>query len=298
MVSVHHRLWGDVSCIHQQDPMSNSHFKDLTGAAKGQSENDLINEPTSVETNSISNISEHYQHHVVTHPAGPKWRNTVFGYIREHSEVHTIFVPDVVQFLCLDYYWLNEKFVIKYFDDDWERSALILEEEGRLVSNHSPGHHRGKVAWGNIRIDDRWEGISEYKWILQVSRDRTIKYFNSILGIGLRTEDSGLEDFVAIWKGFVHKIKSNGCRIGARWELQEDQRIFLTLNVKEKMAHFQIKRPAIRKKGWAFGNRKKKQSFMCIEGKWKLPLEKGYMLNAEIENGYAVRLIDFSIVQN
>ena len=121
--------------------------------------------------------SEHVKHAKL---APQQWKDIVFGYLRRH-ETKSSRIPELVQNLCLDWYWLDEKFQIM---QEQEGNPVTLSENGHLVKNQSLT--KGEFE-GNFDITILSDGVAEYKWMFEMRADDGIEVsdVDSTLEIGM-----------------------------------------------------------------------------------------------------------------
>ncbi len=122
------------------------------------------------------------QHSAQVHSANVKWQKIVFGFIRTliaGDEIET--VPSLIYALCLDYYWLDEAFVIdcgQSFDHKIIYTVLSIEDNGQIVFNDKdwvPSNSTLNIpfqvntAFGKMEIAGDQENILAYNWMFCIN---------------------------------------------------------------------------------------------------------------------------------
>jgi len=113
------------------------------------------------------------------------FRDTVFGFIREHETAESITVSDLARHLCLHYYFLEDHLSAVAFPK--------LEDVGSLYFRHFLErlmYSKGtSLLIGCLTINlSSGEGIAEYQWTLTFDAD-TEPNNDQHLGFGIRSYD-------------------------------------------------------------------------------------------------------------
>ena len=208
------------------------------------------------------------------------FRHTVFGYIRRYEVDGYVYVPKVIKSICLDFYWLEEKFA------ENDTTLLSFEEDGRLVHNldslpiETPLFwvFGGFEAFGSIWIGADSQGISKGKWTLQIT-NRCL----NILSIGLTDGHNILHDIV------IHKDYVRGRKTGRsgrfvksaklRHEFDSFEEVIMELDLEDHTLNFNIRASSPRR--------------VRIEMR-DIP-KANYHLTVSLGRGHCLRLQDFSI---
>ena len=210
-----------------------------------------------------------------------KWKHTVFGYIRRHEVDGYIYVPEVIKNMCVDFYWLDEKFV-RVSDS----SVLHLDEGGRLIHNFSPSwvaflffrrnrNHYANRATGSVWISADSQCISKCKWTLQIIR-------GDELSIGIT--DGHIVFHIWIRKGTLRTIREDNRSGDFQYKelchgLDSLDEVIMELDVENHTLNFSVRAPP---------------RFTRHVEMRDLPIAK-YHLYAVLGTGNGLRLKDFSI---
>ncbi len=91
--------------------------------------------------------------------ADKRFKYSVFGYIREYEEDKPVNVPIMINYICLSYYLLTEKFT-KHGDE------MVLNESNETVTKTDYSYNN--TVYGGIIIDGEDDSIIEYEWKFKV----------------------------------------------------------------------------------------------------------------------------------
>lgn len=113
--------------------------------------------------------------------ASVTFKNTVFGFVREHKKDKSINTPAIIKYLILNYYLLEDRF------GDHSK-CTELQENGFIAYKNCPeGSHPSHChyidIYGCTDVGDADEGFVEYEWTIQISSK--LKCF----ALGLTTMD-------------------------------------------------------------------------------------------------------------
>ena len=217
--------------------------------------------------------------------AGTKWKESVFGFMRRYSVLECISIAPLVHYLCLDYYYLDEKFTI---DDG---CVLTMSDNDHFVTNHSANndHELSPVLYkveGNIAIHADPEGISEYKWTFGISiADFEFSKMHSISCIGIYTGNNDAK-FITFKEGKVVSCSyTNGAPYFSNvmsFELQDEDILTMKLHVTERKLYFKIFRCGV---------------VILNQCMTEVRVDEGCRFRGLIGKGLSIKLIDFSIKQ-
>ena len=214
-----------------------------------------------------------------------KWRDSVFGFIRRHAKAETLNIPILVQYLCLDFYWLDERFRVLIPNG----SPLVLSQNGRHLSNQSLDTG---VAIGNVFISADPEGVCEYKWTFEIPKCDGIKIADSPLVIGIvckpeSAEAGNVKKCIALHGGKVIKdcmdIANHIPDSMEDCQLEHHDGGNMTLDVNEKALHFGIYRGGTAMWSGSLEN---------------IPSEKGCYSVVFVGKRLSIKLTDFCIRHN
>lgn len=106
---------------------------------------------------------------------------TVFGYLRDRAKLYRINLPNLVQFLCLDYYQLVDK--------------LTYWKAGTTGKTPNPGDRVSEqTLCGVLPITCASEGVLEYQWTFKATKD-----FQNAISFLLGIADlDGVSEFNAV----------------------------------------------------------------------------------------------------
>ena len=82
-------------------------------------------------------------------------RNTVFGFVRLNEKASSLSVPEMIRYLILNYYLLDDKFA--------SDTTRIVSEEGI------------RYVFGNIDVGHCDEGIAEYEWSVVIQSNASFE---------------------------------------------------------------------------------------------------------------------------
>ena len=133
------------------------------------------------------------------------FKNTVFGFLREHEKKDSSNYPAIIKYLILNYYLLEEKFHENDQCIDLSKNGLAAYRRCIEAVHESDAHrfHWGTVH-GVMEISDGEEGISEYEWVIQVNRNM------QHIAVGLATIDSPKHHFYSFPSGMYGMMVDNG----------------------------------------------------------------------------------------
>ena len=239
-----------------------------------------------------------------------KSKHTVFGYIRRHENDGSIYVPEVIKKMCVEFYWLEEweeKFV--RVTRDWP--VLHLDEGDRLVHNidginiHSlyPNHNRNYWVKGSVGVDAESREISKCQWTVQIANGDLLGRLElSLLIIGISDGQYARDDathYVQIYNG---KLRSSETQravnndVVSGWEPHE-LRVFdevtMELDVENHKLNFNFHATPYSLELWPDSPPERKPELWSCEIR-NLP-EAKYHLFAIVGHGHSLRLKDFSI---
>ena len=104
--------------------------------------------------------------------ANKQFKYSVFGYLRDHEKKQSINIPEMIKYICLNYYLLTEKFT-KHGD------AMSLNESKDTVQKNDNIDVVNSV-YGDVPIDIKDESIIEYEWKFKIEGDLSLWF-----GIGI-----------------------------------------------------------------------------------------------------------------
>ena len=157
--------------------------------------------------------------HVKTAPT--VWRDAVFGFMREHAKSEKITVPMMLQYLCLSYYWLDEKLV---FNCKMQESIATSR------------------AIGTVHIGKYEENIAEFHWIFEIVESSTIFTWIGLCFDVSKASGDRFEGRQIIFDSFTkqilrHQSLSNIVLFKGKtrgFKLQSGDQIKMVLQVQEK----------------------------------------------------------------
>lgn len=212
--------------------------------------------------------------HVKTAPT--VWRDAVFGFMREHAKSEKITVPMMLQYLCLSYYWLDEKLV---FNCKMQESIATSR------------------AIGTVHIGKYEENIAECHWMFEIVESSTIFTWIGLCFDVSKASEDRFPGRQIIFDSFTkqilrHQSLSNivlfkGKKRG--FKLQSGDQIKMVLKVQEKKLQFTVIRGDEvcifdEQSGWTFDGK------MCI-------VVRCFHSPHKDEISDAVKLSEFSIRQ-
>ena len=86
--------------------------------------------------------------------ANKKFKYTIFGYIHKHEQIQSITIPLLINYICLNYYLLNEKFT--KHGEQIELNPFYNTIKLKNCTNNT--------AYGDLIINDTDESVNEYQW--------------------------------------------------------------------------------------------------------------------------------------
>lgn len=223
-----------------------------------------------------------------------RWKHIVFGFIRRHSVAESISVPVLVQYICLNFYLLDERFRrtdCANCNNETSKSLLTLSADGRLVTNHNTNNHRtalwsDQIVAGSIMISTEPEGISEYEWKITVTGGDVAQIARSPLSIGLGSLEGDVKS-IAFYDGKMQKIYDQNDMTEPDFlgdcSLEKTVQMTMSLHVEDRSLHISIRRS---------------DSILWSGIIGDVPLEKVVFLIGIVGKGHEIRLNDFSVQQN
>lgn len=128
--------------------------------------------------------------------ADPKFKDTVFGFIRELQNNNNVtIIPVMIKYLCFSYYYLlKEKFATKHGDH------IQLDSTKNEISITSSNCQCDNSGYGLVEIDSQDKRISKYAWTICIKGDLSTSF-----GIGISSNCS------IINKNFASKSNGGFC---------------------------------------------------------------------------------------
>ena len=150
-------------------------------------------------------------------------QDTVFGYIRQKEIELTIAIPLMIQYLCMNYYWIKEMFKCNAYFITLEWGNKIAW--GPTVKSLCP---RWTTLYGNNVVDISDTSVTAYRWTLRLKNIKCI-----CVGISSKASEQGVPNtyFESMWNEMTSALYIKDCSY--------HDIIIITLNIETKQLQYQ-----------------------------------------------------------